>query len=122
MISKYKKEKLAGKKVIGLKKPFSQGDEVITFLCENGESFKIWCDGDCCSHSWFEHVEMPEFPFTIQKVEEIAGEEVSHPDHECLQVYGLKMETDRGHVDIEMRNSSNGFYGGSFNLDSGNLK
>jgi hypothetical protein len=32
-------EKLVGKKVVGLQKPFAQGDEEITFLCEGVDRF-----------------------------------------------------------------------------------
>lgn len=117
-------EKTIGKKVIGFKKPFQQGDESITFLCENNEQFVLSCEGDCCSHSWFEHVELPELPFTIRTMEEIDGKEISNSEdeYEYIKTYGIKMVTDKGHVDIDMRNSSNGYYGGYFTFDAEDLK
>jgi len=117
-------EKLKGLVVTGLQKKFETGDEEINFITNKG-NVRLWCDADCCSSSWFEHMELPEFPFTIQKAEEVDGksptdEEASH--HECLDTYGLKFETDKGYVDIDMRNSSNGYYGGRFELDLSQLE
>ena len=116
-------EKIVGLKVLGLKDPFNTGDDTITFITNKG-NLELWCDADCCSHSWFEHIELPEFPFTIKKAEEVSGEDVLQEveaQYECLRTYGFKMETDKGHVDIAMRNSSNGYYGGSFHLDLSKL-
>ena len=111
--------------VTGLKSPFKTGDESITFLTDNG-SFTLNAYGDCCSHSWFEHMELPEFPFTITKLETVDIADVTKEDgygcEERLQTYSLKITTDKGHGDIEMRNSSNGYYGGSFEVDLGDLK
>ena len=72
-------------------------------------------EGDCCSRSWIEHIE---------GVENLAGQTIleawtsngdrddNHPDYDCLQIYFYKLRTTAGYVDIDMRNSSNGYYGG----------
>lgn len=120
---------LIGLKVIGLT-PFKPGDERVVFLCEGDKSFCIYSTGDCCSYSWFESLELPaSFPFTIQKVDKVSLGEISTPKDEdsngsysdYLQQYSLKFETDKGHLDLEMRNSSNGYYGGSYELDVSDL-
>lgn len=71
--------------------------------------------GDCCSTSWIEHFEGVEnLPGqTILEVwSDYGPREEDHPEHDCLQVYFYKLRTTAGYVDIDMRNSSNGFYGG----------
>lgn len=35
------------------------------------------------------------------------------PDDECIKYYGFKITTSKGHIIIDYRNSSNGYYGGS---------
>lgn len=72
--------------------------------------------GDCCSHSWFEH---------IQGLEALVGHEIrgvedrqmpdipDKPDeYEVIKSYGWSIITERGRCELEMRNSSNGYYGG----------
>lgn len=80
--------------------------------------------GDCCSLSWFEHINGTIFleGAVIQSVE---GVYMSHKDagpdqdkDECnyIKVYGYKIRTDKGIFEIEMRNSSNGYYGGNIEV------
>lgn len=76
--------------------------------------------GDCCSHSWIEHMDDVPENFTIQNISE---KEVSTSDHkgeyeDFLIQYFYEIETDKGSFTIEMRNESNGYYGGSINLES----
>ena len=121
-------KELDGVKVVGLYEPFKTGTESITFMCDGNKSFKLTCDGDCCSHSWFENMELPEFPFTITSAKEIEGKDLSNNSETdfsynegTLKTYGFVMTTDKGHVDIDMRNESNGYYGGSFYLNTEEL-
>jgi hypothetical protein len=44
---------------------------------------------------------------------ELPGSDDNHPEHDCLQVYGLKVTTNKGEIVIDYRNSSNGYYGGN---------
>lgn len=72
-------------------------------------------EGDCCSYSWVEHVDVPPDALgqPILSVEEYDVETVEeHPEHDCLQVYQTRLETTKGTVALEYRNSSNGYYGG----------
>ena len=91
--------------------------EAIRFLIEGGEPIVAKCDADCCSHTWVEHIELPAmgFPAKVLSVADLdlPGSVEDHPDHDCLQVYGLKITTDKGDLIIDYRNSSNGYYGGS---------
>ena len=89
----------------------------------------VFAAGDCCSSSWFEHIEgldallghkvlkvvprkMPEESQEIRPTEYDSGinEEVS------IKYYGFTIETARGRCDFEVRNSSNGFYGAELNV------
>jgi hypothetical protein len=72
--------------------------------------------GDCCSTSWFEHIEGLQFLVggTISDVvEREMQKEFEDSNGDSIQVYGWSIKTDKGQCEIEMRNSSNGYYGGS---------
>lgn len=98
------------------------GKDVLVFHREGQSDIIASATGDCCSHSWFEHVEGLECLIghkIIGAVERAMPEaQRDHPEHDCLQFYGWTLETARGRFDIEMRNSSNGYYGGSVALSS----
>lgn len=91
--------------------------KAMRFVVEGVEPIVAKADGDCCSHSWIEHVELPAggFPAKVLSVSklDLPGSTDNHPAHDYLQVYGLKIATDRGDIVIDYRNSSNGYYGGS---------
>lgn len=73
-------------------------------------------DGDCCSHSWFESVTNQENIIgekIIGMEEKPEVEDESSSEGECIRVYGYTLKTAVGYTDIEFRNSSNGYYGGS---------
>lgn len=38
-------------------------------------------------------------------------------DGELIQFYGFSIKTDRGDIEIDYRNSSNGYYGGNLSFD-----
>lgn len=90
--------------------------EALLFKCTDGDHI-IKVDADCCSHSWIEHIELPAlgFPAVVLAVEDLdlPGSDDNHPEHDCLQVYGCKITTDKGEIIIDYRNSSNGYYGGN---------
>lgn len=106
---------LDGKTITGV--DLAEDKEAIRFTVEGGEPVVAKCDADCCSHTWVEHIELPAlgFPATVQAVAplDLPGSVDDHPEHDCLQVYGLKIITDKGDLIIDYRNSSNGYYGGS---------
>lgn len=97
-------------------------DRVI--LETNKGRFYIGISADCCSHSWIEHLSgLPEIFFgnivDIENVENRWGDdeykvEHDHPVHEVLKYYSTKIKTDKGLLEFEYRNSSNGYYGASF--------
>lgn len=89
----------------------SKDDDTLTLVLNDG-TVKFSSEGDCCSNSWIESIETPDLPAEITGVEEGGSVELPHPDHECLRVYNTSVATTRGHLVIEYRNSSNGYYGG----------
>lgn len=91
----------------------------IKFVMADGEDVTACVDADCCSYTWVEHISLPAGGFPAFVFE--AGD-VDMPDlegegsaDECdvIQYYGFELKTDKGHMLIDYRNSSNGYYGGS---------
>ena len=74
-------------------------------------------DGDCCSSTWIESIELPAlgFPCKVLSVENLnmPEQEYDESQFECLAFYGCKIVTDKGDVVIDYRNESNGYYGGN---------
>lgn len=104
-------ENLVGCKILNV---FGNSNN-ISFKTDKG-FINFQAEGDCCSHSWFEHFEGVDslVGATVKNIEEISLENVGikSEDWECIRVYGYKITTDKGYAQIEMRNSSNGYYGG----------
>jgi hypothetical protein len=130
-----KDNKLLGKKIIEIE--IADEKDFLKFITDSEPVF-MQVEADCCSTSWIEHISLPELPAVCLKIEDV---EMPKPSKEelykhaqlnyssgfdpegteeekdlisgsCLKCYGLKIITDKGYLDIEYRNSSNGFYGG----------
>jgi hypothetical protein len=116
----------------------TQSDEfTITFT--DGLYIKFGAEGDCCSHSWIEHLEAPNdvqgaiildvsdggsVAWDNHECEEGKNEwgYIAHTcGHDCLRVYNTRFDTDKGSVILEYRNDSNGYYGGNLTLIDTNL-
>lgn len=106
---------LIGKKIVDVK--IATDKQALLFLSDNGDELIARTDGDCCSYSWIETVEMPALgiPFKVIGIEDLdlPGSDGNHHDYDCLSVYGAKITTDKGEMVIDYRNSSNGYYGGN---------
>jgi hypothetical protein len=105
-----------GKTITGIK--IARDREAMLISTTDGQHNIVRVDGDCCSHSWIESVELPAlgFPALVTAVDDLdlSQHNDDHSDEfECLQVYGVKISTDRGEIVIDFRNSSNGYYGGN---------
>lgn len=103
---------LIGKIITEMK--IAQDKQALLFITPEGPIQAI-VDGDCCSHSWIESVELPVngFPATVTAAEGIPMPDLGNGDAECRQYYGYKLTTDKGNIIIDYRNDSNGYYGGS---------
>ena len=104
----------------------SNHKERITFRFQDGSHRSFGVEGDCCSQSWIEHLDVPNdlVGAVITSVEDGGGipwdghiclEEVNFSrscGHDHLQVYNTRFFTNRGTIVLEYRNDSNGYYGG----------
>ena len=84
--------------------------QAIKFDVENGDPIIATADGDCCSHTWIEGLDMP--IYLLGKVVSVEDLMLGGDDSGELKFYGCKITTDKGVCVIDYRNSSNGYYGG----------
>lgn len=95
----------------------AQDKKAMRFIIKNNEPIVAKADGDCCSSTWIEHVQLPArgFPALVTEVEELEMPQIESKIKyaECLAIYGLKIATDKGDIIIDFRNESNGYYGGN---------
>ena len=78
------------------------------------EDFILSTEGDCCSKTWIEHISVPwREAGPIVEVKEIELGEGAATRQDCDQLYVLRIILQTGgSLDVEFRNSSNGYYGG----------
>lgn len=105
----------------------SENSHELNFYTKD-EHFIFEVEGDCCSSSWIESVDLETLKgSTLLDIEGIEMEsewiyadsyktENDHEEHDCLKYYSIKLKTSKGYVDIEFRNASNGYYGASCKL------
>jgi len=106
---------LIGKTIKGLK--IADDKKALLFITDDGEHI-VKVDGDCCSASWIEHMELPAlgFPAKVNAVQELDMPNLPQSDDDygdVTAVYGCKISTDKGEIVIDYRNESNGYYGGN---------
>lgn len=118
---------LIGKKIVSV----STDSRSITFRTDEGV-LEADAAGSCCSHSWFEHIsdtgaivgevvtQIHEYSSGLLDLHEHTDFCVNQCENEDaaaaadgrLKAYSWRIQTARGGLDLEMRNSSNGYYGG----------
>lgn len=104
----------------------SQDRNSIVFTTDN-KKIAYKTHGGCCSDSWIEHFERDGIEgSTVIDVKNFNIDDdnskndltdllsTKYPDRqqECDRAYFYEIVTDKGSFTIEMRNSSNGYYGG----------
>ena len=105
---------LVGKTIKELK--IADDKLALLFDCDDGDHV-VRVDGDCCSNTWVEGVELPAlgFPATVTEVNDLNmpddGSEQAQSGE--LAFYGCQIKTDKGEIVIDYRNESNGYYGGN---------
>lgn len=94
---------------------------IIMFHTSDGE-IAYEAEGDCCSESWFNNISNLDalrggyhLITDVIKREETQAQ-TGEMRQEETSVYGYDLVTPKGTCYIEMRNSSNGYYGGSLRL------
>lgn len=103
---------LEGKTLKSIK--IAEDKKALLFQTDEGD-YKVLCDGDCCSDTWIEQIEMPAlgFPCLVIKVEDLAMPDLGEMKGcDVVAYYGCKISTDKGDIVIDYRNESNGYYGG----------
>jgi len=80
--------------------------------------FFLACVGDCCAQTWIEHFEAPKDIVGATILEMSTGPTTydNEGDWEVVDKWVDKIVTSKGHVDMEMRCSHNGYYGGWLEL------
>lgn len=104
-----------------IKAVYANSDEI--YFETNDGVWRYTTEGDCCSTSWFEGITGTEALFggIVVSTEEETIDSFDE-GYDYIQVYGIKIVTNKGRAVVEFRNSSNGYYGGwvnnGFRLDS----
>ncbi len=121
-------ERIIGKTIASIELSSDKEEIDLTFSDRTRHRFRV--EGECCSTSWVEHLELPPdvIGATITAVQEHAP--ISNTMSDALEAerailqeqsesdvvkhhYYSAIATNRGQIWIEYRNSSNGYYGGS---------
>jgi hypothetical protein len=117
---------LVGKRINGI---FLGNDAwTVVFRTTEGEHFRYDTGNDCCNSVWVNHITGVDAvgkgnSFDLLRGALVTGAEDkewtenrdgSDEGHEVIQDGFYTLHTDRGYIDIEVRNSHNGYYGGSF--------
>ncbi len=109
--------------LIGAKveKVIEHGSSGITLDTDRGR-FTVQCSGDCCSKSWYEHLGdktlLEGHTITgIGTVErgdlaDVSSQYYDSEDMHCVEQYSVLIHSNKGTYEMEMRNNSNGYYGG----------
>ena len=115
---------LLGKRINGI---FLGNDKwTLAFRTVEGQYVRYDTQNDCCNSVWFNHISGVNIlgdgnSFDLLRgVEVLAVEDKGWSDnrddedgYEVVQDGFWTIRTDRGYIDIEVRNSHNGYYGGS---------
>ena len=118
---------LVGKRINGL----FIGDDAwaLVFRDINGRHYCFRTKNDCCNTVWFNHVNGVETVLgegnlfdilrgaMITGVENKGWTEDRADSYDVIQDGFWTISTDRGYIDLEVRNSHNGYYGGSVMYD-----
>lgn len=106
----------------------------LVFRTVNGKFFRFDTGNDCCNSVWFNHVNGVDVLGQGNSFDLLRGATVistedkgwgdnrdDEVEYEVVQDGFWTIRTDRGYIDIEVRNSHNGYYGGdvSYNRDEG---
>ena len=91
-----------------------EASEDLVVIATDKGTLRLTVDADCCSESWFVHTDDFQPTGTIIGAEETEWEETAEGEQrqESTQVAFLRFLTSDGPQTLEMRNGSNGYYGG----------
>ena len=106
-----KQNALVGKTVVAVW--MADDKKAMKFSTTDGDVI-VRADGDCCSDTWIEGVDLPGALLgTVRAVEDIEMPDPGSPnEYDVIAYYGCRITTDKGVCVIDYRNESNGYYGG----------
>lgn len=88
--------------------------ESVVLRFDDGTAVRLWLTADCCSKSYF--TDPTQFQEVVGReildIEERLGEGFEDSDSDVVKPHFLIITTDQGHVTIDWRNESNGYYDG----------
>lgn len=95
-----------------------------------GREFHYYTSGDCCNTVWINHMTGVNIlgegnTFDLLRGALVTGSEdkgwndnrEGEDEYDVIQDGFFTLTTDRGYIDFEVRNSHNGYYGGTFEAD-----
>lgn len=117
-------DELIGKRINGI---FTANDRwALIFRTTDGQWLRWNTENDCCNEVWFNHITGVDCVGEGNVFDLIRGALVLDTEdkgwndnregedgYEVVQEGFWTIKTDRGYIDIEVRNSHNGYYGGS---------
>jgi hypothetical protein len=118
---------LVGKRINGLF--IGDDDWALVFRDINGRHYCFRTENDCCNTVWFNHVNGVETVLgegnlfdvlrgaMVVEVEDKGWTDDREDGYDVIQDAFWTIKTDRGYIDLEVRNSHNGYYGGSVKYD-----
>jgi hypothetical protein len=124
---------LVGKRINGV---FLGNDAwTLVFRTTDGEYHRFDTSNDCCNSVWVNHITGLHIlgegnSFDLLKGALVTGSEnkgwgenrSDEDGYEVIQDGFWTLRTDRGYIDIEVRNSHNGYYGGTFDYNENGIK
>lgn len=125
-------KELIGKRINGI---FLGNDGwALVFRDTEGKMYRYDTANDCCNTVWVNHITGVDCVGKGDVLELMRGALVTNAEdkgwgdnrededgYEVVQDGFWTIHTDRGYIDIEVRNSHNGYYGGSFNESDGEV-
>ena len=113
------KNTIKGLLVAGTKFPKGRFDSGGKIVLDDGGYIEVGAIGECCSDSWIEDVEeVAYYPCKIMGItSHLMSEGPCKPfgydgRHTYLKSYAYTVITDNGYIRFNLRNASNGYYGG----------
>lgn len=112
---------LVGKRINGI---FLANDSwTLVFRTVEGQYLRYDTHNDCCNSVWFNHINGVDAVGTGNSFDLLRGALVLEAEdkdwvqqddegYDVVEDVCFTLRTDRGYIDIEVRNSHNGYYGG----------
>jgi hypothetical protein len=118
---------LVGKRINGI---FLANDAwTVVFRTTDGQWHRYNTENDCCNSVWFNHItgvdavgkgnsfDLIRGALVLAVEDKGWGENRYEEEYDVVQDGFWTIRTDRGYIDIEVRNSHNGYYGGNVSYD-----